>query len=580
MRNILILLVLSLSAMLSSCADHASAPSLLVQADSAYMRGDYEQADSLLEAYESAVYVENEKTSMYHQLVRMEQLFVDDSINEQHFNLIDSLQRYYTKTDYRENNVKAILFLGCAYDAVGDSPSAMKYYLKAVEIAEKEKFQGLAGLVYKKLGELYFSQKMYEEGSKCHRRSLEIAQAHHDTLRIVHAAMNMGIVFTAENKVDSILHTYFYMLDMMKAFPHRHFSLSVVYWHINDIYIQIGEYEKALLYMTRDSFYDENWAYWYYGQGKQDSAIYYFERVLEHSSLYGMQEILPLLAKLEKNKGNYVKALNYMEDLHQVEDSIRKVSRADEMRKVEARHHLNIVKQERDELEQRQRIMIVFLCSVMVISVLALLLFAVVSWSFFKAYRYRKAGELEQERRLKLLEHQKYLQSESRIEENNRRIAALEQQLAEAYRQNDAEAISRIEIDAQSYRMENSSIQHKKEQQELLRRQFVESDLYKKVRYKYGTGDVRLSEEEWSQLQSMVDRIYDDFSIRLQSLCTLSDMELRTCCLLKVGLSANQIAVLLFRSVAAIGMLRKRLYKKLTRREGSAQTLDSFIADF
>lgn len=48
MRNILILLVLSLSAMLSSCADYASVPPLLVQADSAYMRGDYEQADSLL----------------------------------------------------------------------------------------------------------------------------------------------------------------------------------------------------------------------------------------------------------------------------------------------------------------------------------------------------------------------------------------------------------------------------------------------------------------------------------------------------------------------------------------------------
>jgi hypothetical protein len=114
MRNILILLVLSLSAMLSSCADHASVPSLLVQADSAYMRGDYEQADSLLEAYESAVYVENEKTSMYHQLVRMEQLFVDDSINEQHFNLIDSLQRYYSKRDDCEKYAKTLLFKGCA----------------------------------------------------------------------------------------------------------------------------------------------------------------------------------------------------------------------------------------------------------------------------------------------------------------------------------------------------------------------------------------------------------------------------------------------------------------------------------
>lgn len=576
MRNILILLVLSLSAMLSSCADHASVPPLLVQADSAYMRGDYEQADSLLEAYESAVYVENEKTSMYHQLVRMEQLFVDDSINEQHFNLIDSLQRYYTKTDYRENNVKAILFLGCAYDAVGDSPSAMKYYLKAVEIAEKEKFQGLAGLVYKKLGELYFSQKMYEEGSKCHRRSLEIAQAHHDTLRIVHAAMNMGIVFTAENKVDSILHTYFYMLDMMKAFPHRHFSLSVVYWHINDIYIQIGEYEKALLYMTRDSFYDENWAYWYYGQGKQDSAIYYFERVLEHSSLYGMQEILPLLAKLEKNKGNYVKALNYMEDLHQVEDSIRKVSRADEMRKVEARHHLNIVKQERDELEQRQRIMIVFLCSVMVISVLSF----VAIYYIWRTYRKEKEEQLLQERFLRKEEEKKSRQGKEQIERNNEKIAELKQQLLEAKLANDDTTISKLTLSTQLLQAENENIKTTQIHQQLKKEQLEIAPIILRIRKCSGKTDFHLSEEEWRQVSQLIDKTYEDFTLRLLSIAKLSSNELRICYLVKLDIPSAHIAVMLYRSKSAITMARQRMCLKLMKKKGSSTQFTTFIQAF
>jgi len=393
---------------------------------------------------------------------------------------------------------------------------------------------------------------------------------------MAHLSYRMGIVSTIKNQPDSAIHYYKQTIVLGRNTCQKGSILPAANYKLSDIYIQLGEYDEASKYMSREPLDDYNWAYWHYGQHHLDSAAYYFHRAYQLESLRGQTEILQMLGQIEHERGHLALSLDYYIRHVSLADSLQKQDRQEETQRVQAQFNNEQIKSELDSSQRKAERLQAFV----IISVLVMLLFAVVSWSFFKSYRYRKAGELEQERRLKLLEHQKYLQSERRIEENNRRIATLEQQLVEARRHNDAEAISRIEIDTQSYRMENSSIQRKKEQQELLRRQFAESDLYKKIRYKYGTGDVRLSEEEWSQLQSRVDRIYDDFSIRLQSLCTLSDMELRTCCLLKVGLSANQIAVLLFRSVAAIGMLRKRLYKKLTRREGSAQDLDSFIADF
>lgn len=577
MRNILILLVLSLSAMLSSCADYASVPSLLVQADSAYMRGDYQRADSLLDAFSPNLAADAEEpVRMYAKLLGLCRLFVRAEISGENLMLADSLVRYYSRHGHRSEYVKSLIFLGDAYRKGYNYPSALDCYLNASRLADASGDNMLLLWSEKNIGTLYLDQRMLDDCIPHYLRSYDASRAMRDTLRMAHLSYRMGIVSTIKNQPDSAIHYYKQTIVLGRNTCQKGSILPAANYKLSDIYIQLGEYDEASKYMSREPLDDYNWAYWHYGQHHLDSAAYYFHRAYNHEALRGRAEILQMLGQIAHERGNQALALEYYIKHVSTADSLQKQDRQEETQRVQAQFNTNRIKSELDSSQRKAERLQAFV----IISVLVMLLFAVVSWSFFKAYRYRNAGELEQERRLKLLEHQKYLQSERRIEENNRRIATLEQQLVEARRHNDAEAISRIEIDTQSYRMENSSIQRKKEQQELLRRQFAESDLYKKIRYKYGTGDVRLSEEEWSQLQSRVDRIYDDFSIRLQSLCSMNDTELRTCCLLKTGVQPNQIAALLYRSVAAISMLRKRLYKKLTRREGSAQDLDSFIANF
>ena len=116
MRNILILLVLSLSAMLSSCADHASVPPLLVQADSAYMHGDYQRADSLLDAFRPHLTSNTEEpVRMYAKLLGLCRLFVRADISGENLMLADSLVRYYSRHGHRSEYVKSLIFLGDAY---------------------------------------------------------------------------------------------------------------------------------------------------------------------------------------------------------------------------------------------------------------------------------------------------------------------------------------------------------------------------------------------------------------------------------------------------------------------------------
>ena len=85
------------------------------------------------------------------------------------------------------------------------------------------------------------------------------------------------------------------------------------------------------------------------------------------------------------------------------------------------------------------------------------------------------------------------------------------------------------------------------------------------------------SENEWQQFQSMIDRNCDGFSQRLSSVYKLSTQELRVCLLLKANFKPTEIAVLTVHSKEAITSTRRRLYKKMTGRDGTPEMLDDLI---
>lgn len=95
-------LVIMVLALLGSCGQPADCPPLLVQADSAIIHADYQQADCLLALYDATQGDASQHTCMYRQFLRMERKFVDDSQTENDYALIDSLGRYYASKGDKE----------------------------------------------------------------------------------------------------------------------------------------------------------------------------------------------------------------------------------------------------------------------------------------------------------------------------------------------------------------------------------------------------------------------------------------------------------------------------------------------
>ena len=104
---------------------------------------------------------------------------------------------------------------------------------------------------------------------------------------------------------------------------------------------------------------------------------------------------------------------------------------------------------------------------------------------------------------------------------------------------------------------------------------FFASDEYAALVRRMATG--QLMKDEWQQVERSLATVYPGFTTQLHSLYPMSDVEYRTCLLVKLRIPTKYIAAVLAREANTISSLRKRLYKKVFGREGGAKEWDDFI---
>ena len=561
---------------LSSCGDNAYYSPLLVQADSALMRGFYDEADSLLSEYDRAQKPEEKSERMYRELLRLTRAYIDNKLDVADITAVDSLFYYYDDYDTPDKKVKTLLFQADLYKVSGDYPSALNNYLLAKNLASECSNTVLQCWANQDIGDLYLDQKMFDECKEYYWQFYQIAESCHDTLRIAHASQRMGLVCTINNEIDSIAFYYKKAMSYGRYYPSAHNTVEKSRQNLCDIYIQIEEYNKALALMSRDEADIPNWAYWHWGQNHVDSAAYYFKTLLELNPSKKLQtkaEYLRILVQIEKQRGNIMGTLAYYDDLVAIEDSMKILSQTEEMRKVNAQYNFNAIKQERDHMAERQH----SLQLVLIMIGLFLTLCIVFAWNLWKSYRHRKERQLMYERILRQRKEVQYRQSQEQLQENIHKLETLTQQLAIARQQNDSEQAKRLELETEMLVVQNKDIETIIRRKEYLTNEFEKTDLYKRLKITADTDNYHLSDTEWHLLGNYIDDIFDHFTSRLLNLTELSPNELHICYLVKLGLSPARIASLLCVTNSAVSKTRSRLFQKITGQKGSSSQLDELI---
>ena len=558
-----------------SCLREPSYPRLLVEADSAMRWGHYDEADSLLSAYNKAKDNENLSTRRYHQLLQLESKFLRGNSSVDDLLLVDSLENYYSRGS-KEKHAKTLAILGDIYHTGGDHPSAFESLMKAKEEAECSNEVWLQGIISRQQGDIYLEQRMFDKMIDLFRSSFFYAQIAKDTLRMAYTALRLGKVNTYTESLDSIIYYYQKAIELGKHLEQSDNIVPAARYELADIYLQTEQFDKAATIMTHDSINDVNWAYWHYQQNHVDSAMYYFKKVLHRYNYFSDAEHLYILSNLSEKKGNIQLSNQYLRMCMEAKDSFQIQSQKEMLFRIEAQYNLNSIKEKLERAERNGKYWKWGLTGVISLVFLAVF-YGRREW---KRHQQDEATAIAREQQLRQEAERKHRQSRQQIEENNQHIQQLEQQLDEARKQNDQLTIQKLKLDTEQLRAENANIEATNERKEYLLREFQESLIYQRILINAGKPKFHLRDEEWDTLAEWIDKVHDNFTTRLMALTPLNITERQICYLVKLNLKPSQIAAMLNITDTAISMNRNRLYKKIFHEKGSAKDFDEFIKKF
>lgn len=113
------------------------------------------------------------------------------------------------------------------------------------------------------------------------------------------------------------------------------------------------------------------------------------------------------------------------------------------------------------------------------------------------------------------------------------------------------------------------------------RRQQDDSGIYTSEAYRHTKKCLAegrmLTEDDWPELTDTVNGAYDGFSDKLNSLCRMSEQEMRVSLLIKLRMQPKDIATLTAHSKESVASTRSRLYQKVFGKKGSTRDWDDFV---
>ena len=494
-------------------------PQQLILADSAITRGQYEYARQNLDDYVRSVSTKTEESEKYKSLQEHKLKLMNGTLTADNFSTIDDLENYYKDNEDLYNYCWALICKTDIYTSTSQYPSALETILKAEEIAKQINKPILMGFAEECKGDIFYKQQMYEECCNPYQTFYHIAKELNDSLRMTCGALRMATVYTYRNNADSTLFFLKQAITISKDYPQFNSLSKTAYSRLCDIYIQLEEYEKALEIMPRDSLNMANWAYWHYGQHHVDSAFYYFSKLAKRPSLLTRAASLKNLISLAKEKKD--EHLSYMlsERLLKINDSIKQQSQEEETKLTEAQHKIDKLIAEKEQRETQRRYTF-YITLIATITTTALLL----GW-------------------LLIGRHKKF-----------KRTTTIK-------RENALPNISEMEMEGQS----------------ITTIELQDTFIYRSLKNNVSKTDFRFTKEQWIELQVAIDNTYNNFTKKILDLTHVSEVEIRTCYLVKIETPPATIATILCKSKSSITMLRSRLYTKITGKEGTAKDLDDII---
>ncbi|MCF2736424.1 hypothetical protein [Bacteroides caecigallinarum] len=530
----------------------------------------------------------------------------------------DSLVRiaydYYKTTDNARRKAMSALYMGNINYELGNIEDAMRYYLEGKTAVEKTDDYKTGYLIMSSLADLYLFRNLADYALDACTKAYNYAIKDSNKRYQMSALKFLARCYCIRHEFPKAIDTYNKCSSISLELGQKDEYYYQIQTEISLVYSNSGNLEKSLVLSKSlpveyqsTVLIGKN----YYYLNEHDSAYIYLQKSLDTDNVYTKALIYELLYKISDSP-KYRKYLKtYCDSLLFYNDSIIALDKGKEIiaYKEKYDHQKLITEQQRLKLEKADAQRLLFIITICLIVVIAVVAYFYQKRLVRKETTIRKQSEQLQDYMLQLHEY------ETRLMQNNRYMNELQEQISrqevnaeeiESYReqidslqsensrlsenintlqQHIAEYTSKLDKarrDTEKFRSISEENLNLKQRERMLADYVVDNDsLVKELREKCRV----LDDMEWETLEQMCESTYGNFVSRMQSICpTFTKQELHLCILIKLRFSNTQMSEIFGVSVSSVSQKKFRLKKHLSESlEGSLpeeMTLDRWVGEF
>ena len=525
-------------------------------------------------------------TSCGHRSREMSEALLRAEEMNRNYQSMDTLKGMEQVADYyrpllgrSQRYMRALYMLGCVYRDRGDAPMALHYYQEAVSQADTTDadcdFHTLCR-IYGQMSVLYHRQRSPQLELEAERKAYVTAMKAKDTLAAIsYYEHTAGPYYFLGNK-DSALAIIEHAADLYLKY-NRINNAAAAMGVAADFYVERSDFKQAKRlmeqYEANSGFFDingeitpgrESYYYtkglYYEGIDMVDSALYYYRKILNHTS-----DIEELEAGYKGLTSIYHKlrvvdsVFKYSELYTQANDSANILHSADEITHTQALYNYNEsqrIAAEKSAEANHYKFLLLFSGAVFI-------LFAHLINRYIKKQKRLKSEEMA-------AINAKYADTLEQYETAQREFDALKQSSEQflAKKQQDIEQLQEALALYQADKVNPADWG--------LERSLLEGDIVKELR-QLAAHVQTPTDQQWQSLHATVSKHLPDFYSEItKTQHHLTEKEVNICILIKLRFIPTEIATLLDLTKQRVSNMRRSINHKLFREE-VAKTLDSNI---
>lgn len=252
-----------------------------------------------------------------------------------------ALEHYIKSLDYKETRQMGLTLsnIGGIYMEQGDYSKALEYIQRSLKFNQMKGDQGEQAIALYKIGDIYRRKEDYPKSLDYYTQSLKIYDKIGHQIGIANSYSSMGVIYDMQEANVTALDYYQKSLQIYEHIGDKN-GIALSFNNIGGIYKRQGEYEKAL-----------------------DNCLRGYEIAVTIQSLLRMRASCLCLYDTYKALDDRNKALEYLEILKSVEDSLATKKPTKELQQMEFQAEARLIQEAHEEdirhEEKRRNIILV-----------------------------------------------------------------------------------------------------------------------------------------------------------------------------------------------------------------------------